>query len=46
MKQDLQLLVEFSALGAFIPHLKSTTRIPAFDIVSLANFLSPGLQRK
>jgi len=47
MKQDLQfLLVECAALCAFIPHLKSITGIPVFDIVSLANFLSSGLQKK
>lgn len=47
MKQDLQfLLVECAALCAFIPHLKSITGIPVFDIVSLANFLSSGLQKE
>jgi hypothetical protein len=46
MKQDLQfLLVECAALCAFIPHLRSITGIPVFDIVSLANFLSSGLQK-
>jgi Asp/Glu/hydantoin racemase len=47
MKQDLQfLLVECAALCAFIPHLRSITGIPVFDIVSLANFLSSGLQKR
>src|SRR5688572_4305582 len=47
MKQDLQfLLVECAALCAFIPHLKSVTGLPVFDIVSLANFLSSGIQKK
>jgi Asp/Glu/hydantoin racemase len=47
MKEDLQfLLVECAALCAFIPHLRSITGIPVFDIVSLATFLSSGLQKK
>jgi hypothetical protein len=46
-KNDLQfLLVECAALCAFIPYLKSVTKLPVFDIVSLANFLASGLQPK
>jgi hypothetical protein len=46
-ENDLQfLLVECAALCAFIPYLKSVTRLPVFDIVSLANFLASGLQPK
>jgi hypothetical protein len=47
MKADLQfLLVECAALCAFIPYLKSIAGIPVFDIVSLATFVSSGLQTK
>jgi hypothetical protein len=46
MKNDLQfLLVECAALCAFIPYLKAHTKIPVFDVVSLANFLLSGIQK-
>ncbi|MER9159311.1 hypothetical protein [Mesorhizobium sp. M0778] len=46
MQHDLGfLLVECAALCAFIPHLKSVTRIPVFNIVSLAEFLLAGLPK-
>lgn len=46
-RNDLQfLLVECAALCAFIPYLRSVTQLPVFDIVSLANFLASGLERR